>query len=729
MATLENIRKRSGLLIITIGVAMAAFILTDFLGSGESILRGNQLQVGKVNGVSIDLPEFSERIDLQIEGYKSQSGDLALRNVTRKQFADVVWEDFVRDVLLVTSLERIGITVSDDELYNRIKNHPEIQQAPVFRDELSNQFSEARLQQYLMELQDNRFDNPDAANFWNQWKAFENQLREDALNSKYNTAIRLGMYMPEALAEVTFNLDNSSRSMDIIPILYTGIEDGAVNVTESELKAYYNKNKRDFKIDEPYRNFEFVTITVQPSAADRQEVKDALNAFLDDQIVFNQRTGMNDTIPAFARAEDDSAYVSMRSDLPLENRYFRESNGFNIEFDSLIFNSAVGTVFGPFDDESGYIKLGKVSKIANLPDTVQARHILISFAGAERSEATRSFPEAKELADSIFEVLKADISQFDTYSASLNDDPTAANNGGDLGWFNDRTMTPAFSNFCFENSVGEVGIVRTEFGFHIIEITGQGGSSKAVRVATIARELLASEATDNDVYRQITQIAEVANDAEAFQQAAEAAGAQIRSANNVHIFDENIIGLGPNRDIVRWSFDQDRKPGDIHIDRTADNSYVVVHLTDIVDGEFEPFESVRETIEDKVFNQKKAEFIRKQIEAAAKDGDMDAISQSMNVAMTSIQLTFSQNSIDRAGNDPRAVGATFGIGENTVRLITGDRAVYAVRVTAKVNAPEQGSYIDEKEAYLNNLRGRIESSVFISKKEAASIKDNRHRFF
>lgn len=729
MATLENIRKRSGLLIITIGVAMAAFILTDFLGSGESILRGNQLQIGKVNGVSIDLPEFSDRIDLQIEGYKSQSGDLALRNVTRKQFADVVWEDFVKDVLLVASLERIGITVSDDELYNRIKNHPEIQQAPVFRDELSNQFSEARLQQYLMELQDNRFDNPDAANFWNQWKAFENQLREDALNSKYNTAIRLGMYMPEALAEVTFNLDNSSRSMDIIPILYTGIEDGTVNVTESELKAYYNKNKSDFKIDEPYRNFEFVTLTVQPSATDRQEVKDALNAFLNDQIVFNQRTGMNDTIPAFARAEDDSVYVSMRSDLPLDNRYYRESNGFNIEFDSLIFNSAVGAVFGPFDDESGYIKLGKVSKIASLPDSVQARHILISFAGAERSEATRSFPEAKELADSIFEVLKADISQFDTYSANLNDDPTAANNGGDLGWFNDRTMTPAFSNFCFENSVGEVGIVRTEFGFHIIEITGQGGSSKAVRVATIARELLASEATDNDVYRQITQIAEVANDAEAFQQAAEAAGAQIRSANNVHIFDENIIGLGPNRDIVRWSFDKERKPGDIHIDRTADNSYVVVHLTDIVDGEYEPFEAVRETIEDKVFNQKKAEFIRKQIEAAAKAGDMDAISQSMNVAMTSIQLTFSQNSIDRAGNDPRAVGAIFGVGENTVRLITGDRAVYAVRVTAKVNAPEQGSYIDEKEAYLNNLRGRIESSVFISKKEAATIKDNRHRFF
>jgi peptidyl-prolyl cis-trans isomerase D len=729
MATLENIRKRSGLLIITIGVAMAAFILTDFLGSGESIIRGNQLLVGKVNGVSIDLPEFSERIDLQIEGYKSQSGDLALRNVTRKQFADVVWEAFIRDVLLIANIEKMGITVSDDELYNRIKNNPEIQQAPVFRDELSGQFSEARLQQYIMDLQDNRFENPDAANFWNQWKAFERQLREDGITGKYNTAIRLGLYQPAALAGERFNLSNRSRSMDIIPILYSSIEDDVVTVTESELKNYYSKNKEDFRIDEPYRNFEFVSISVTPSEEDKAEVISALMNFMEDQIVFNQRTGVNDTILAFANVEDDSAYVSMRSDLAFNSGYFRETNGFNIEFDSLLFNSEPGVVFGPFDDESGYIKLGKLSKVTTLPDSVEARHILISFAGAERSEAVRSFQEAKELADSIYEMLSSDISAFDSLSQAFNDDPTAANNGGDLGWFNDRTMTPLFSNFCFENEVGTVGIVRTEFGFHVIEVTGHGGSSKAIQVAVIARELLSSEATDNDVYRKITEIAEVANDAEAFQNAATAVGAQIRSANNVHIFDENIIGLGPNRDIVRWAFDSDRRPGDVHIDRTSDNAYVVVHLTDIVDGDYEPFEVVRETIEDKLFNQKKAEYIRKQIQASVDQDDLAAIAENMGVASSSIQLTFSQNSIDRAGNDPKAVGGIFGIEENKVRVIEGDRAVYAVRVTATVNAPEQESYEDEKEAYLNNLRGKVEGAILISKKENATIKDNRHRFF
>lgn len=729
MATLENIRKRSGLLIITIGVAMAAFILTDFLGSGESIIRGNQLLVGKVNGVSIDLPEFSERIDLQIEGYKSQSGDLALRNVTRKQFADVVWEDFIRDVLLIENIQRMGIAVGDDELYNRIKNHPEIQKAPVFRDELSGQFSEARLQQYIMDLQDNRFDNPDAANFWNQWKAFENQLREDAITGKYNMAIRLGLYQPAALSGKRFNLSNRSRALDIIPILYTSIEDNLVSVTESELKNYYSKNKSDFRIDEPYRNFEFVSISVVPSEADKAEVVGSLMNFMEDQIVFNQRTGKNDTILAFANAEDDSAYVSLRSDLPFSSRYYRETNGFNIEFDSLLFNSQPGVVFGPFDDESGYIKLGKLSKVTNLPDSVEARHILISFAGAERSEAVRSFPEAKELADSVYAILSNDISKFDSLSQALNDDPTAANNGGDLGWFNDRTMTPLFSNFCFENKVGSVGVVRTEFGFHVIEVTGHGGSSKAIQVAVIARELLSSEATDNEVYRQISQIAEVANDAEAFQAATAAVGAQIRSANNVHIFDENIIGLGANRDIVRWAFDTERRPGDIHIDRTSDNAYVVVHLTDIVDGDFEPFEVVRETIEDKLFNQKKAEYIRKQIQGAVDKGDMAAIAESMSVAMSSIQLTFSQNNIERAGNDPKAVGGIFGVEENVVRTITGERAVYVVRVTATVNAPEQESYEDEKQAFLNNIRGRIDGSVLISKRENATIKDNRHRFF
>ncbi|MCC5918642.1 MAG: SurA N-terminal domain-containing protein [Cryomorphaceae bacterium] len=731
MATLEKIRKRSTLLLITIGLAMGAFILTDLLGSGDSLLRGNQLLVGKIDNRSIELPEFSQIIDERIEGYKSQSGDMALENVSRKQFADVVWEELIREAVLLRDLKKVGITVNDDELYNRIINNSEIRQAPVFKDELSGQFSEAKLQNYLLELRERRNDNVEARQFWNQWKTFEKSIADEALKNKYETAITLGLYKPEALAKFNFHLTNRSRSLDLVPILYSSIEDDKVTVTEADLKKYYKENKSDFAIDEGYRNFEFVSIEVAPSQEDRQAVIDELMKFTEPQIVFNQRTRENDTIPAFSDAVDDSVYVAMRSDLPMDMKYYREASGFNLEFDSIVFYGKVGDVFGPYEDKDGYIKLSKVSETAFLPDSVKARHILISFQGAERSEATRTFPEAKELADSILEVLQNDRSLFDSYSTENNDDPTAATNGGDLGWFTDRVMTPKFSNFCFTNRVGDLGLVQTEFGFHIIEITGQEGSTKGVRVASIARELIISEQTDNEIYNKISKIAESAGDPEKFQEMAQSLGAQIRTANNVHIFDENIIGLGRERDIVRWVFDKDRKVGDVMLHRSNENSYVAVHLTDKVDGDYEPFELVREDIEDKVFNQKKAAYIKELLQPLIEShgNDLNAIAQAMNATSSNVTVVFSQNNIDRAGQEPKVVGAIHGIPENTPSILVGDVGVYVALVASTTEAPDQGVYDDEKQAYIDNIRGKVPNGIITSKRENAKIKDNRHKFF
>ncbi len=730
MATLENIRKRSGLLLITIGLAMAAFILMDLLGSGDSLIRGNQLMVGKINGRSIDLPEFSERMEQITENYRQTSGDMSLANVTRKQFAEAAWEEFIRDYTLTKDLKTLGLTVGDDELYSRIIQHPDILQADAFRDEVTNAFSEARLQQYLTSLQDQRFDNPDANRFWQQWKGFENNMRSEALNNKYSIAISLGMHKPEKLAKFNFELENRVRNVELIPILLSTIPDAEVTVTESDLKDYYKKNKDDFKVDEPFRNFEFVVLDVNPSAEDIQQVRNELEKFSRQQLERNRATGGYDTVPPFAKAENDSLFVTLRSDLPYQGKFYREVLGFNPEFDSIIFaGDATGTVFGPYEMDNGnYMALGKVSEVAYLPDSVQARHILIAFQGAERSQSQRAPFEAKALADSLLDILRNDRSQFEALSSANSDDASAAQKGGDLGWFNESTMTPAFSDYCFTNRTGDMGLVQTEFGFHIIEITGQKGSSKAVRIAEIAREVLTSEKTDTEVYRSASRIAEAAADADKFAELAREAGAQVRTATDVNRFDETVIGLGANRDLVRWVFDEDRRVGHVDVQRSANNSYIVIHVTDIVEEDYAPFETVREEIEDIVFNKKKAAVIQERLQTHL-DKEMNVIAQEMNSAVTNTDVPFSSNNIERAGEEPKVVGKIHGIPEQVVTVIEGDRGVYVVRVNSTTTAPEQPDYVEEQETYLNSIRSRIPAGVMESKRDAAKIIDRRYKFF
>ncbi len=729
MATLEKIRNRSGLLLITIGLAMAAFILMDFLGSGDSIIRGNQLMVGKINGRTIDLPEFSERVERITENYRNTSGDVSLANVTRKQFAEAAWEEFLRESILVKDLRALGLTVNDEELYNRIIQHPDILQADAFKDEVTNQFSEARLQQYLTTLQDQRADNPEANRFWRQWKAFEDNMRNESLNNKYNIAISLGITKPAKLAQFSFEWENRTRNVEIIPILFSGIADEDVVVTESDLNAYYKRNKDKFKVDEPYRAFEFVTLDVVPSAEDIQSVRDELMKFTREQLEKNRATGNYDTVPSFADAEDDSAFVSMRSDLPYSGRFYREETGFRPEYDSVIFSGdASGYVFGPYETNQEYLALGKVSEVRFLPDSVEARHILIAYQGAERSQSQRAPMEAKELADSLLAILKDDRSQFEALSTANSDDASAAQKGGDLGWFTENTMTSAFSDYCFTNSVGDLGMVMTEFGFHIIEITGQLGSSKTARISEIAREVIISEKTDNDVYRMASKIAEAANDPERFSELASKAGAQVRTATDVNRFDETIIGLGQNRDLVRWVFENDRSEGDVDVQRSSDNAYIVIHLTDIVNEGTAPFTSVREEVEDAVFNEKKTQMIIERISGMI-DNDLNTIAREMNTTVTNSDVMFNANNIERAGQEPRVVGKIHGLTENENHIVTGDNGVYVVRVNSTTTPPRQDDYADEQRVYLDNIRSTIPVGVMESKRDGAKVKDRRYKFF
>jgi peptidyl-prolyl cis-trans isomerase D len=717
MATLERIRRRSGLLIIVIGLAMAAFILTDLLGSG-GMLFTDYNSVGEINGKKITREEFAIRMEKLVQSNQQYS------NFSTKMQADFVWNQILREELLGKEYNKLGMSITSEELFYDLVNNPQVRQIQLFQDQ-SGQFSESAFRQGMSYLVDNKDNEPQLREFWDQWIAFEQSVKDQSLVFKYNNAVEKGLYTPQALARADHVASTQTYAISFIQMPYSAIVDSTLAVTEAEKKAYYNANKEDFT-QEAVRNIEYVDFAIMPSEADRNEIKMELADLIEDRVTYNTTTGTNDTTLQFANTENDSAFVSMYSDQPVDMNYVGQAGGLPPILDTVLFDAEVGTIIGPYEEAGGF-KLSKLSDIKYLPDSVKARHILIAYQGAERSQATRPPFEAKQLADSLFEVIQGDVSMFDSISRAYSDDLVAAGKGGDLGWFSQGQMAVPFNNYCFYNDVGDLGLVITNFGFHIIEITDQKGSNKSVRVASIFRGVDASEETRTNVYREASTFASEAQSSDDFRALAEEKGYQLRPATNIAEFDENIPGLGQSRKIVQWAWNKEREEGAIGLIDNNNQGYVVVILTDKLEEGYAPMDKVMGRVTQGARDLKKGEQLVAQIaEAAADETDINAIAAKLNTTVKTQSINRKTAALTGAGNEPVVIGKMLALPPNVLsEPVAGERAAYLFTVTSINDAFEKPDYSEEIANLQQAMRSRVASESFESIREQADITDRR----
>lgn len=104
------------------------------------------------------------------------------------------------------------------------------------------------------------------------------------------------------------------------------------------------------------------------------------------------------------------------------------------------------------------------------PEQVQAKHILIKTD-------TRTEKEALAKAKSLRK--KLTTKNFTALANKNTEDPSGKNKGGDLGWFTKGRMVKEFENTAFNQKVGTISDpVKTNFGYHIIYVTGKKKGSK-----------------------------------------------------------------------------------------------------------------------------------------------------------------------------------------------------------------------------------------------------------
>lgn len=695
MAVIGKIRKRVGLLIVFVGISMLLFILGDLVTSNTGLLHRNSDVVGVIGGEKVRYSEFEKRVEQMTENYKLNTRTDNIDQNTQDMLREQAWGMFVTENTLGNEYKKLGLSCSPDELYEMCTGpnaHPQVKQA--FTDPKTNVFDPNAVIKFLKDLP-NREESVQR-----QWKQFEDAIRDERIANKYKDFIKAGLFVTTEEAKRTYAESQKTAGIRFVRLDYNTIADSTVKVEENDLRNYYNANQNKYKQAETMRKIEYVAFDVQPSQEDIQKINDWVAKRKDE----------------FAASENPIMYVAQNSDSPFDSTY--HAKGTKPMLDTL-FNAPIGTLIGPYN-EMGVMKLSRSTAEKLVSDSVKARHILINIQNNDTARAMA-------LADSLKNAIKKG-SKFADLATRFSQDQGSAVKGGDLGWFTAGKMVKPFNDACFDGKKGDLPIVTSQFGIHLIEVLDKSSASRQIQIATVDRKVEPSQKTFDDIFNKANQFAATNNTGELFDSAVVKQGLNKRIADNIRETDKSIPGLESPRELVRWAYQA--KKGDVSKAFTFGDKYVIAHLTDIKEKGILPMEDVLEQVTAEARKVKKADLLIEKMKATGAT-NVDDMANKLNVTAGDAEnVSFQNPYIPGIGNELNIVGSIFGMKASQMsKPLKGENCVCAVFVKSFTEPPATTDYSANIKQVLDQRKSRSDYEVQNALKEKANIEDNRGRFY
>ena len=700
MAILSKIRQKTLVLILVIAMALFAFVLSGLFDGSASFSDKSQSVIGTVNGKDISRDEFTQKVEIA----QSQLGPSA----TNTQVMNRVWEQEVRSAIMETEYDALGITVEQDQMRDLLRTA--LSNNPQFLNE-AGLFDENKLNEYIANLKETSTVG------YASWVDYEQQLAANGLQQNYFNLVRAGLTGTLAEGELDHNLEGNKVDIKFVQVPYTSVPDSTVQVKKSDIQKYINDHKDDFEVEES-RDIRFVQFEEVASVGDESAIIKELSTFLNGQLV--DETGRKDTIVAFAEVKNDAEYINLKSDVKFDERFVFK-NGLGTTHADSISKLNVGEVYGPYK-ESGFFKLTKLVAEKSIPDSAKVRHILVPFLGATRAapDVVRTEEQAKTTADSIYDLIKSRKAKF-VDLLELSSDKVSNEKEGEIEFAYTDAFAPEFRDFSFENKKGKLGVVKTSFGYHIIEILSQGDEERAYQVGTIARKIEPSDETSSKIFRDASKFEIDAGKGD-FEALANERTYTVRPVNGIKALDESIPGVGNQRPIVRWAFEEEVEVGDIKRFNVT-GGYVVAQLVAKNDAGLMSVEDATATVLPIIRKEKKAEIIRNRVFATTLEDLSTAESTTVRSASA---INMKNPTISGAGREPLVVGTAFGLGEGeTSGLIDGEKGVYMVQVTKVIPAVELDNYQAAANRIEQAKSRTVNGKLYNALKASADIEDNR----
>ena len=704
MAILGKIRERSIFLILVIGMALFAFVISGVI-DGNSQNTGLSEPVGIVNDEKIESDFFRQMVEQTQRTY----------NFSTIKSLNLVWDQTLRNTIFKQEFEKLGIDAGKDQLEQIISSDDNLINNPNFQNE-SGFFDFQMFSDYIAQL---KTQNPTA---YENWRFQEESIINVAKQRIYLDLIKASTSMTIAEAKDHYHLENDNVNIKYAFIPYNLIADSVIKINDNEVAKYIRENKLKYEKDKS-TSIQFVTFEDLPTEDDLFEIRSRLDALKTKQIVYNEVSKLTDTIEGFKQIDDIVEFIDQYSEVPFDSVY-KPRGRFNNEYADILFGLEKGEVFGPYRDNNDF----KLSKLIDIKRnaSIRASHILISYNGATRanSNVSRTEKEAKSLANRVYREARRSSTDFRELAMKYSDGPTK-NSGGDLGFFQQGQMAEEFFTFANTNRVGKLGIVKTEFGYHIIKITDK---DDLALIADVVIKAVPSDKTSNEVFRKATQFEMESKNDKDFAKIAQNNNYKIRTVSQISELEENLPGLPKQRNIVRWTFEEDSSIGDVKRFTLNSGGYVVVQITEKIDKGLSSIDNVGEEVR-KIISKKKKEVI---IKNRYKDiQSLDSFSKDDKVIIETASAINQKNpTIPGTGNEPFVVGAAFALNEGkTSSLIAGEKGVYMVVLLKKNIVPDLDDYSSYSKLILKNSSQNLAENIFNALKSVANIEDNRAMYY
>lgn len=704
MAILGEIRKRSWLLVGVIALALLAFLVNP--DTIDKVFGKNPNILGKVNGEEITRDELNDQLFIMQQQAQQQGQPT-------KGLEEQAWQILVQSKLIKQQFEKMGLKLTDEIFWSQLQYDPIFAQNQQYFDEKGN----FKLQEIKSEIEKAQATNPENYNFWlKNKKAIEYRMMARILFGN----ITAGITVSKKEAELMMKFRDEMANIDFVKVDYLEFsKKNNVKVTTQDLADYIKLHPTRFKATAS-RNLAYAYFPATPSAQDDAATLNEINK------LYLKGTDASNGAENFQNTKNDSMFVELNSDVPFIPQYVG-LNQVPQGIKDKIATATIGQTFGPYKEQNLYVVSKLLDKKAS--DSTQSKHILIAYKGAERSTATRTKEAAKKIADSLLAVIKADPAKF-AEGLKLSDEPNAVERNGSVGWTTPTSpFAPGYLKFLADNPKGTTGLAETSFGYHIINVEDKKSGSMTYKIAHLAKNVKASDKTENQVLTQATRFIQQTEGKSfnQFKNLAEKNKYRFDNPKTVGRFQGTLPGLGTDKDsdIISWAFDKKRNIGDTDIftvEGTGDR--IVAYVVGKQDEGLADPETVRDQIEPIVKNKLLAKKIIEKINTG-KYTSLDQVAKAFGTTKANAVVNLFNPSVN-GSMEPRVAGAAFGLASNKLsQPVEGMTGVYLVVKKSVTTNKMPGDVKQIIQSMAQQNAQQFTGSFLKSLQDNADIKDYR----
>ena len=693
MGVMNNLRENTGVILWILVFSFGVIWVLQDSNVFETMNRQPR-DIAIVNGAPIRYEEYQQTIEQRREQIRQRMGEQETTPRMEERVREQAYNQLVQQELLEQEMERLGITVTDQEVLDMVYGaNPH----PIIRQQFAD--STGRVDQQLIR---NLAQNPE---YKQRWIQLENFLEQTRRQEKMNALVQATIHISEEDVQEYYQRQNATASVRYVSMRYASVSDDSINVTESDLRAYYDENREDFKKEKTF-DLEFVTLPKVATSQDSAAIAEDLGELRSE----------------FAAAENDSLFLAQNASDRSYSREYQTADQMEGPIASALYeNAEPGRVVGPvFANEAAHL----IKIVDTRPAEsayVHARHILL------RSQGTDA--EKRERLAAIQDSIASGAASFAEMAQRYSDDGSASE-GGDLGWFGRGQMVEAFEEAAFAAQPGElVGPVKSNFGYHLIQV--QQKADQAVQYADLAFNLNPSQATLTQKENTLEDLAYFATeDEQSFSQEAERMEMNLQTAT-VEAGQSVIPGIDQQSSAID-RFLETTESGEVSDVLELNDKFVVLHVTGVEPEGYRSFESVKSEIRPQVELQQKRDILAGRMRLSLRNSGFEGLPSTLNTRIRSMdEVTYNTSSVPGVGRDPSFVGTVFGLEEGqTSGVVEGDNAAFVVQVTSLQKpqnlTAEQRQQV--RQQLLRQEQRQIAQQYISSLRDRAEIEDYRSEF-